>query len=130
MDWRQAFRSRVTGLAGGRVYWVERPQEVKTLPAAVLLVVSDGRPQTLKDFDLSPKRVQVDTYGANQKEAWDLAEAMLGELIPGETINGHTFFRADVMIGPRDMTERVGNETVFRVSMDLIVHHAPSEEGS
>lgn len=129
MDWREALLARATGLASGRVYWTERPQG-SALPAIVLTAVTDDRPQHLKDFSLAPGRVQVDTYGDRAKEAWDLAESALTTLVPGASSNGHNFSRADVALGPRDMSERIGNETIFRVSMDLTIHHAPSEEGS
>lgn len=127
MDWRAALRARLTGLAGGRVYWAERPQTT-TIPAIVLVAISDDRPQHLKGFDLAPGRVQIDSYGADSKAAWDLTEAALSALIPGGVFSGHNFSRADVALGPRDLAERVGSTTIFRVSMDLIFHHAESEE--
>lgn len=129
MDWREALRARGTGLAGGRIYWTERPQS-SALPGLVLTAVADDRPQHLKGFSLRAGRVQFDAYAARAKEAWDLIEAALTTFIPGAASNGHNFSHADVALGPRDMTERVGNETVFRVSMDLLFHHAPIEEGS
>lgn len=100
------------------------------MPALVLTAVSDDRPQHLKGFSLSPGRVQVDTYAATPKEAWDLAEAALAALVPGGNFNGHAFSRADISIGPRDLPERVANTTIFRVSMDLTFHHAETEEVS
>lgn len=129
MDWRAALLARASGLAGGRFYWGERPQG-DSLPGGVMTMVSDDRPQHLKGFNLSPGRVQIDTYGAKSKDAWDLAEQAIDTLVPGGAFNGHNFARADVALGPRDMNERVGNETVFRVSMDLVFHHAAIEEVS
>jgi hypothetical protein len=129
MDWREALRARATGLASGRVYWTERKQG-DPLPAVVLLSVGDDRPQHFKGFSLAPGRVQIDAYGTRQQQAWDLAEEALTTLVPGASSNGHNFSRADVALGPRDLTERVGNETIFRVSMDLIFHHATIEEES
>lgn len=132
MDWREALRARAIGLAGGRIFWADRPQSGSgsLLPAIVLTAVSDDRPQTLKDWDLAPGRIQVDVYGNKAKEVWDLAESAITTLVPGGTSNGHTFSRADVALGPRDLAERVGSTTVFRVSMDLIIHHVESEEAS
>ena len=129
MDWREALRSRATGLAGGRVYWGERPQ-ASTMPALLFTSISDDRPQTFKDWDLAPGRVQIDTFATTAKEAWALAESAIETLVPGTTTNGHNFSRADVALGPRDLAERIGNTTIFRVSMDLIFHHAESEEAS
>ena len=130
MDWRGALRARAVGLAGGRVYWAERPQGGE-LPALVLSAISDGRDQHLKGFQgLQPARVQIDAYAANPADAWALAEAAIALLVPAAVSNGHQFTRAVVDIPPRDLVERVANTTVFRVSMDLIFHHAASEEGS
>lgn len=129
MEWRDALLARGTGLAGGRVYWAERPQRT-ALPALVLTAITDDRPQHLKGFSLAPGRIQFDAYGSRPKEAWDLIEAALTTYVPGVSANGHNFSRADVSLGPRDLNERIGNETIFRVSMDLTFHHAPNEEGS
>lgn len=129
MDWRAAFRARATGLAGGRVYWGDRPQG-GALPAIVISSVSDDRPQTLKDWDLAPARIQIDAYAATNKEAWELTETLITTLVPGNVSNGHTFSRAEVALGPRDLHERIGNTTIFRVSMDLIVAHKETEEAS
>lgn len=125
MYWRDAFRARATGLAGGRVYWGERPQG-STLPALVMLSVGDERPQHLKGYDLREARIQIDAYGRTQEEVWDLAEAALTTLVPGVSANGHDFSRADIALGPRDLPERIGNTTVWRVSMDLSVYHKDS----
>lgn len=126
MDWLAALLNRVDSLAGGKVYWGERPQTT-TLPALVLTMVSDDRPQHLKGFSLSEGRVQFDAYGRTHKEAWDLAEAAIAAAVPGGAHDGHNFSRADVSLGPRDLAERVGNSIVFRVSMDLTFFHAPTE---
>lgn len=129
MDWREALLARATGLASGRIYWTQRPQG-SALPALVFLSAGDGRPQHMKGFSLAPGRVQIDAYAARSEQAWDLAEEAITTLVPGAAANGHNFSRADIVIGPRDLTERIGNETIFRVSMDLIFHHAEVEEGS
>lgn len=121
--------ARASGLAEGRVYWGERPQAT-TMPALLLTAVSDDRPQTFKGFDLAPARVQIDAFASTAKAAWTLIEQAIAALVPGGVSNGHRFSRADIVIGPRDLAERVGSTTVFRVSMDLIVHHAENEEAS
>lgn len=127
MYWRDAFFARAAGLASGRVYWGERPQGVsgaQQLPALVMDTVSDNRPQILKDWDLAPGRIQIDTYGATPESAWEVMEAAIATLVPGGAGNGHTFQRAEIDLGPRGLIERIGSTTVFRVSMDLIVYHA------
>lgn len=125
MDWRAAYLARVSGLTGGS-YWGERPQGA-TLPALVMFAVDDARPQHLKDWDLAPGRVQVDTYAATSKVAWELMDAAIEALAPGDIGNGHVFSRSEVALGPRDLPERVGNTTIFRVSADLIVHHTETD---
>lgn len=125
MYWRDAMRQRAIGLASGRVYWGERPQDSR-LPALVLSTPSDGRPQHLKGFSLREGRVQVDAYGRTPEEAWDLQESALNTLVPGVTSNGHNFSRADIVIGATDMHERVDNTTIFRVMSQLMIHHKDS----
>ena len=129
MDWRAALRSRATGIANGHVYWGERPQTT-TVPAVLFTAISDDRPQHLKDFDLAPGRIQVDCFANTAQAAWELTESVLTTLVPGGTYNGHNFSRADVSLGPRDLAERIGNSTIFRVSMDLTFFHAENEEAS
>lgn len=129
MYWRDALLARCTGLASGRTYWAQRKEGTK-LPALVLTAVSDDRPQHLKGFDLAPARVQADCYAATQEAAWDLAEATLAALVPGNSSNGHNFSRADVTLGPRDIPEREGDTPVFRVSFDLTIYHSEATGGS
>ena len=123
MDWLGALRARLTGLAGGRVYWGERPQS-SALPAIVLVAAGGERTQHLKGMNLAADRVQVDAFGSTHQEASALAEAALAALLPGGTFNGHVFQRADIALPPRGQVERVSNVSVFRASMDLIFHHA------
>src|SRR5688500_14128991 len=102
--WRGALKARAAGLADGRVYWDERPQ-TSGLPALVINVIGDGRPQHLKGFDLSPSRIQFDAYGATPEVAWDVIDSTIDSLVPGGVFNGHIFSRADVALGPRDIVE-------------------------
>lgn len=136
MDWMAALRARATGdgtlaaLISTRADWAQRKQS-DPLPALTFLLVSDERPQHLKGFDgLLPSRVQVDSYAKTHKAAWTVAEAALSALVSGGTFSGHKFSRAIVDLPPRDFPETVGTETVFRVSMDLLFHHAPDEDAS
>jgi hypothetical protein len=51
-------------------------------------------------------------------------DAVLAALVPGHTTSGHTFQRAEVALGPRDVAgERDGTTIVFRKTADLIIHH-------
>lgn len=135
MDWMAALLARANGdgtldaLIDGRAAWGYRKQGDR-LPGLTLFVVADARPQHLKGFDLQASRVQLDGWGATHKQAWDVAEAAIAALVPGGVFYGHRFARAMVELAPRDLIERVGTETIYRVSMDLTFHHAVNAEGS
>jgi hypothetical protein len=147
MDWQQALRTRLLGdgplaaLVSTRIDWNERPQG-KVLPALTLQCVGDGREQHFKGFhSLQAARVQYDVWADSYATAAAIRDALIGEdvapgaAVPAHTGNGHTFSRAMVELPPRDLTERVTvgdgqSKTIFRISMDLIHHHAPTEEGS
>lgn len=145
MDWRAALRERALADAplvallrdytptGGTptktVFLDDRPQG-SPMPALLIVIIDDGRPQHLKGFGLAPGRVQLDSFGSTTKAAWAVIDAAITALVPGGTFFGHKFGRTDVSIGPRSLPERVSSTTVFRVSMDLIFHHAEDEEGS
>lgn len=134
MDWQAALRARgiadgpLASLIGQRFDWGERKQG-DPLPGVALLIVSDGREQHLKGFQgYQPSRVQVDSYGRTHKEAWAVTNAALDAVVPSHTGNGHVFSRAMVDLPPRDIIERQGDKTIFRVSMDLTFHHAAADE--
>jgi hypothetical protein len=51
--------------------------------------------------------------------------ALLAALVPGNTSNGHTFQRADIALGPRDIGgEREGDTIIYRKSADLMIPHS------
>lgn len=130
MDWQSALRARLVAditlaaLVGTRVYWAERPQN-SLLPAVTLLTISDGREQHLKGIEtLQASRVQIDVWAATYASGRAVAEAVLSASIPANLGNGVQFSRAMVDLGPRDLVETTGTQTIFRTSMDLIFHHA------
>jgi hypothetical protein len=135
MDWQAALRARllaaapVTALVGQRVYWVERPQK-SALPAITLLTVSDGREQHLKGFDgLQSARVQIDVWAENRpgehhgySKVREVTEAVIAALVPAAE-QGSIQFSRSFVDSLRDLSERTETQTIFRSSMDLIVHH-------
>lgn len=138
MDWQAALRARLladaplTALVGTRIHWVERKQR-DPLPGVTLLTVSDGKEQHLKGFQgYQASRVQIDAWAENHKQAFEVTGAVISAAVPPDAGNGHIFSRAMVEIPPRDMVDRPGDnlstKTIFRVSMDLIFHHATAEE--
>lgn len=135
MDWTAALLARVRANAGvqalvgldangkRKIYWEMAPQGTAR-PYVTLLDVTSLRPQTLKGWDLEAGRVQIDVWADGYTSKNNIMEAMLSALVPGATSNGHVFQRADVALGPRDVSgERDGTAPVFRKSADLIIHH-------
>lgn len=129
MDWQGALLQRLrddaatTALIGRQSYWEQAPQDTPR-PYVTLLDVTQLRPQTLKGWDLEAARVQVDVWADDYAAKNDIMEAVLAALVPGHTTEGHTFQRADIALGPRDMAgERDANAPVFRKNADLMIHH-------
>lgn len=141
MDWKQAHRTRLladgplASLVSTRIDWDERPQG-KPLPALTLQCIGDGREQNFKGFEgLQPSRVQYDAWGEDYASASAVMDAAIAAGVLTYTGNGHEFSRGMVELPPRDLPERKSagdgqNKTVFRISADLIHHHASTEEGS
>lgn len=128
MNWQQALRQRllddvtVAGLAGTRVDWGARPQG-SALPAVVLVLVSDARPQHMKDFQqLRESRVQADCYAAKQADAAALREAVISALVPSGAFSDVRFERGFVD-GLRDTEENTETGIVHRSSPDLLIWH-------
>jgi hypothetical protein len=122
MDWQAAFIARARA-AYTRTYWVNAAQGA-VKPYATLLDVTELRPQTLTDWDLELARVQIDVWGLTYADVQAGMAALLAALVPGNTSNGHTFQRADIALGPRDIGgEREGDTIIYRKSADLIVPH-------
>ncbi len=129
MDWQAALLARleaaaeVAALVADRVHWIERPQR-GGLPAITLLTVSDGREQHFGGFHgTQMARVQADIWAARYAEARAIAEAAITALAPAHEGNGVSFARGFVD-RLSDSSERLGDQTIFRVSIDFIIHHA------
>jgi hypothetical protein len=129
VTWQGALLARlraaagVTALISTRSYWQQAPQSV-VRPYVTLLDVTAFRPQILNGWDLEPSRVQIDAWSSEYLTSTTIMDAVLAALVPGGTSNGHTFQRADVALGPRDIAgERDGTTPIFRKSADLIIHH-------
>lgn len=122
MDWQGAFIARAKA-AYTKTFWVNAPQAT-VKPYSTLLDVTEFRPQTLSGWDLEFARIQIDVWGLTYADVQTGMEALLAALVPANTGNGHTFQRADIALGPRDVGgEREGDTTIYRKSADLIVAH-------
>lgn len=128
MDWFAAFMKRAVA-AYTKSYPINAPQRDASgnpvvLPYATLLDVTELRPQTLTDWDLEFARIQIDVWALTNADARAGMETLLAALVPANTSNGHTFQRADIALGPRDIGgEREGETTIYRRQADLIVAH-------
>jgi hypothetical protein len=122
MLWQGAFIARAVA-AYTHTYWVNAPQNTAK-PYATLLDVTETRGQTLDGWDLEFARVQIDVWAYNYNDVQVGMEALLAALVPGNTSNGHTFQRADIALGPRDVGgEREGDTIIYRRSADLMIPH-------
>lgn len=126
MDMQGALRARllaaapVTALVAQRVYWVSRPQS-EPLPAIVLQVISDPRPQHLKGYqDLRETRVQMDIFGTTYAQVRAITEASLAAIVPEITSNGIIFNRT-LVDASRDLGERTETTFIHRTQIDLLV---------
>jgi len=129
MDWQAALlnklraNSGVTALISTKSFWEQAPQGTAR-PYVTLLDVTETRPQLLNGWDLEAARVQIDVWADTYSSKQAIMEAVLAAIVPGHTTQSHTFQRADVVMGPRDIAgERDGTLTVFRKTADLILYH-------
>jgi hypothetical protein len=123
VDWNGAFLARAV-TAYTKTYWVNAPQGTVP-PYATLLDVTELRAQTLTDWDLEFARVQIDVWGTTYAQVQTGMAALITALVPGNTSNGHTFQRAGIALGPRDIGgEREGDTIIYRKSADLMIPHS------
>ena len=125
MDWFAALMQRAKA-AYTKSYPENAPQGT-AMPYATLLDVTESRPQHLTDYDLEFARVQIDVWALSVADARAGMETILAALVPGDTSNGHTFQRADIVLGPRAIGgEREGDSIIYRRSADLMIPHKPA----
>lgn len=124
MDWQGALLSRlranpgVTALVGAKSYWDEAPQPTER-PYVTLDDVTEIRGQTLKNWDLSFARVQINAWADTKAETIAIINAAIEALAPGGTHGGRTFQRAEVELVSPHMNARDGTKTVRGRRADL-----------
>jgi hypothetical protein len=122
VDWFAALMQRAVA-AYTKSYPENAPQNT-AFPYATFLDVTENRPQILGGFDLEFARVQIDVWALSVADARAGMETLLSALVPGVTANGHTFQRADIVLGPRSVGgERQGDTIIYRRSADLMIPH-------
>lgn len=135
MNWLQATRKRllddatVSGLVGvhptdgGKsIDWDERRQGAP-LPALVLRLVGDDRPQHMQGFiGFRETRVQLVASADDTATAVDIIEAAVNALAPKGTFSGVRFGRS-FFENERDATSRTDNDTIHGRSVDALIWH-------
>lgn len=133
MGFETALRSRLKDDAGvdaliGKdgailsIDWTVRRQGAP-LPAIVLTLVSDPRPQTHDGPDsIRPSRVQIDVLGEDRTSVVALREAVIAALLPAGTYSAVQFDRAQVD-AVRDLGRQDDTRFVHRDSIDFIIWH-------
>lgn len=128
MNFDQAVAARLLGnaavaaLVGTRVDWERLPQG-SLMPAIVLTIVVDERPQTYKRFQTTRgTATQIDCYAATKPGSVTLRDAVLAAVLAPAAIGGVRFQQAqDVSLRrayeKRDATER------YREIIDLTLWH-------
>ena len=122
----EALSSILSGVAGGRRYWVRAPQSLSTRPYIVMTRVSGNR-----DYHMGgasgyvQSRVQVDiydeSYGGAKGVARNVRDAVSGFV---GTIGGLQIQRITIE-SERDLpADDAGEITfLFRTTLDLMIHH-------
>ena len=122
----EALTCILSGVAGGRRYWVRAPQSLSIRPYIILNRVSGNRDYHLKSASgYVQSRIQVDIYDETYGGAKGVARAVR-DAVSGfaGTIGGGQiqFITVD---SERDLpADDVGEITfLYRTSLDLMIHH-------
>jgi len=115
----------IAAKCGTRIYWLERPQG-SIAPAIVLNIVSRRNRYTMSGPEAQKMtRVQADIFGATYGDTEMTARALVQKMDGFKGQQGTTEFAAVFLDGRRDQREAGTNdaERLFRVSIDLLIHH-------
>lgn len=114
----------LTALVSTRINWTRRPQG-EALPAVVLHLIDRGPDyHTQGASGLVENRVQVDCWASSYKSAKAVARAVEAAVAGQSFVQGAVRFDAVFLADERDASLEEAPETLFRTSLDLMVHHA------
>lgn len=119
-------RTQLTAVIAQRLTWKRRAQG-GALPVIVLHLV-DGVPDyhSAGPSGLVESRVQADCYGKTYAEADAAATALKGVTTGARFVQGGVRFDAIFVADERDDTFDEAGTALYRVSVDLMIHHALS----
>lgn len=124
-----ALRSRlkadaaVAAIVATRIDWSVRPQR-SAMPAIVLQVVSDVRPQTFKEnTGTRETRVQIDCYALTRAQAISLRDAVINAISSGGTFFSVSFSRTFIN-NVIDRGENTDTGFVHRELIDASIWHS------
>lgn len=128
MSWQIDLSARLLGapavsaIADDRIEWDDLAPD-SLLPALMLQVITDVRPQNHDGFDpFWPTRVQFNALARTKAEAVALLEAAIAAVVPSAVQGGTTFLRSFVDGGGSD-AERTTTGRICRERTDLIIWH-------
>ena len=117
---------RIRELVDDRVHWKVRPQR-GALPALVLIMIYDPRPQHLDGFQsLRPTRVQVDCYGRTYDEARELREAVI-PILAAKAVEGDTRFDVGFINGGGDRLDEIAGDVAHVHFIDATIWQGQME---
>ena len=129
MNWEQATRQRLlgdatlAGLVATRSDWGERP-EGSPLPALVLRLTSDSKPQHMQGFiGFRESRVQLLAVADDHATALEIIEAAIAALAPAGTFSAVRFGRSFFELG-RDASVSTDTGTLHGRSVDALIWHS------
>lgn len=112
----------VAALVGDRVAWVERIQG-EDYPGITLQIIDEDRRQLLRGFDsLQPLLVQLDIWALTHASGKAIKDTVIAALVPEVTTDDFKFNRA--FVRARDLSERAGERTIFRPSLDFTFNYS------
>lgn len=117
-----AIYALLASVAGGRRYWLRKPQDVTAAPYLILQRISSTPFHLYAGPDgLQDDRIQIDIYAGTYTEARDTANAVIAFLsgYRGGAIQGA------FLDGRRDLPAADAGEvnSLFRTSLDFIIRH-------
>lgn len=117
-----AIYALLASVAGGRRYWLRKPQDVDARPYLILQRISGNQPYLYAGADpLQESRIQIDVYADTYTEARDTTNAVIAILsgYRGGSIQGA------FLDSRRDLPAADAGEvnTLFRTSIDFRIQH-------